>query len=337
MPGDVVRNLARIERSTGREDRYRNQMPVLLASLSHRARIESIRASNAIEDIVVEQRRLERIARGAHPKSRSEEEVAGYRDALDQLLATTGHTNNFEVLDLLHLHRLLFGHTGSPGGSLKHEDNRVVDTLPNGMRFDRFKTVPARDTPFYVRELHDRLHNAFVEDQHHPIFLIGLYVLDLLVIHPFDNGNGRTSRLATTRLLHDSGYEIVRYVSVEGLVDRTSDSYYASLKASTTGWHDGEHDVWPWLTYLIERIAQGYEVFDQLATEAQPSGNKTTRVENHVMNLGSQIFTREDVRAALPDISEATITRVLTKLRADGDIRLIDRGSNARWERVEGR
>jgi Fic family protein len=334
VPGAVVQQLAQIERAAGREDRYRSQMPVLLESLSYRARIESVRASSAIEDIVLDQRRLERIVRGAHPRTRSEEEVAGYRDALDHLFGDDRPVD-FGVVELLRLHRLLFSHTGSPGGLLKRDDNRVVDTFPNGLRVDRFRTVPARDTPFYVRELHHHLGDALGGSRHHPVFLIGMYVLDLLVIHPFDNGNGRVARLATTALLQAKGYDVVRYVAVEGLVDRTSDEYYASLKASTEGWHEGRHDVWPWLTYLIERIAEGYRTFDELAQQVERPGSKAARVERQVVELGPSVFSRDDVRAALPDVGDATITRVLKKLRDEGRIRLIGHGPSARWERID--
>lgn len=334
VPGAVVQKLAQIERAAGREDRYRKQMPVMLESLSYRARIESVRASSAIEDIVLEQRRLERIVRGARPRTRSEEEVAGYRDALDHLFAGD-RPFDFDLTELLRLHRLLFGHTESPGGQLKHDDNRVVDTLPDGLRVDRFRTIPARDTPFYVRELHHFLNDALRQERHHPVFLIGVYVLDLLVIHPFDNGNGRVARLATTALLRAKGYDVVRYVAVEGLVDRTSDEYYASLKASTDGWHEGRHDVWPWLTYLIERIAEGYRTFDDLAQQVERPGNKAARVEQQVIELGPRVFNRDDVRAALPDVGDATITRVLKKLRDEERIRLVGHGPNARWERRE--
>lgn len=334
VPAEIVQRIARIERAAGAEDRYRNQTPALLETLAHRARIESIRASSAIEDIVVEQRRLERIVRGSMPRTRSEAEVAGYRDALDYVIGADP-AFEFGVSDLLRVHRLLFAPTDTPGGTFKAVDNRVVDTLDDGRKVDRFLTVPARQTDFYISELHHRFAETRSADRHHPILLTGLYILDLLVIHPFDNGNGRTARLATTALLRGAGFEVVRYVAVEGLVDRTSGEYYATLKASTERWHDGRHDVWPWLGYLVARIEEGYRDFDRLVQAARPAGNKSERVERQILELGDRIFTRDDVRAALPDVGDATITRVLRSLRDSGRILLIESGTNARWERVD--
>lgn len=333
VPAPIVQGLARIERAAGAEDRYRNQKPTLLNSLAHRARIESIRASSAIEDIVLEQRRLERIVKGAVPRTRSETEVAGYRDALDSIIQSH-EKRSFSTTDLLRLHRLLFSRTDSFGGGLKVDDNRVVDQLEDGRKVDRFTTVSARETSFYISELHRRLEEELTRDCHHRILVIGVYILDLLVIHPFDNGNGRVARLATTALLQNAGFDVVRYVAVEGLVDRTSDRYYATLKASTEKWHDGQHDVWPWLGYLIERIDEGYKTFDELVQRDHPTESMAERVEHHILRVGKRIFTRDDVRAALPDIGDGTITRVFHVLRDRGDIQLLGRGANARWERL---
>ncbi len=333
VPAPIVRNLALIERAVGAEDRYRRLMPTMLDSLTHRARIESVRASSAIEDVVVEPARLQRIVRsGAAPRTRPEEEVAGYRDALDHVL-NSHRATDFDVTSLLRLHRLLYSHIDYPGGRFKSDDNTVIDNLGDGQRLVRFKPVPVGYTDFFVRELYERFHIAMAEGLHHPILIVGAYVLDLLVIHPFDNGNGRVARLATTALLDQAGYDVVRYVSVEGLVDRTSDAYYRTLKQSTDGWHDGRHDLWPWLGYLTTRLAEGYEQFEQLVDQAQPSGTKADQVADLVLQLSDPVFTRGEIRQALPHVSEATITRVLQDLRRSGRIRLLGRGQDARWER----
>lgn len=333
IPRNVVRNLTRTERAAGREDRYASQLPAMLETLSHRARIESVRASSAIEDIIVDQQRLQRIVRGAAPRTRGEEEVAGYRDALDHLFGVSP-PRPFDIHELLRLHRLLFGHTDSLGGRLKTEDNRVIEQLEDGQRIDRFRTVPARQVDFAMRELHERLDVALRAHRHHPILVTGAYILDLLVIHPFDNGNGRTARLATTAILQQSGFDVVRYVAVEGLVDRTSNEYYRTLKASTEGWHDEAHDLWPWLEYLTGRIAEGYEEFDRLMDEALPTGSKSDQVEELIRHQVGQVFTRDDLRRALPHVSDATINRVLQQLRKSGVIRSLGRGVDARWERT---
>lgn len=334
VPSSVVADLAAIERAAGREDRVRERNPNLVKSLAHRARVESVRASSAIEDIVVDDVRLRSIVRGGRPRTRSEEEVAGYRDALDYALGS-GATEPYSVLGLLRLHRLLFGATDSPGGRTKEHENRVVDVDALGSRTDRFRTVPVREVEFHLRQLHEGLDRELEAGWHHPILVIGAYVLDMLVIHPFDNGNGRTARLATTLLLNQCGYGVVRYIAIEGLVDRTSDEYYRTLKASTVGWHEGSHDLWPWLGYLVARVAEGYRGFTELVDATPTVEGKAARVREYILRSAAPVFTRDDVRAGLPDVSERTIVRVLADLRNEGRIEVVERGAGARWRRVD--
>ncbi|MGH9279269.1 MAG: Fic family protein [Acidimicrobiales bacterium] len=336
MPAPVVRSLATIERGAGRAQMFARQLPMLLEQLAHRARIESVRASSAIEHVVVPDARLRALVdRGQVPRTRPEAELAGYRDALDFVLRSPDAASPLTAPYVLRLHRFLWAHTESAGGRLKDADNRVVDRGPDGLRVDRFRTVPARDTPFYVSELHDRLEAALKAGMHHPVLLTAAYALDLLVIHPFENGNGRVARLATTALLLRSGFDVVRYVPVEGLIDRTSDRYYESLKASTGGWHDGSHDVWPWFGYLAERLAEAYEVFEQRAGAAMPAGSKQARVRAVVMSHLEATFSFDEIRAALPGVSDATIRVTLQRLREEGAVQALGQGRTARWRRIE--
>ena len=336
VPASVVRSLAAVERGAGRAQLFARQLPLLLEQLAHRARIESVRASSAIEQIVVPDARLRAVVdRGQNPRTRPEAELAGYRDALDLLLLRSPEVGSpFTTPFLLRLHRLLWAHTAASGGRFKDVDNRVVDRHADGLQVDRFRTVPARDTPFYVSELHDRLEVAFVAGVHHPVLLTAAYALDLLVIHPFDNGNGRVARLATTALLLQSGFDVVRYVPVEGLIDKTSDRYYESLKASTDGWHEGTHDVWPWFGYLAERVAEAYQVFEERADATMPAGSKQARVRAVVASLDST-FSFDDVRAVVPGVSDATIRVTLQRLRDEGAVEALGQGRSARWRRIE--
>lgn len=336
VPASVVRSLAAIERGAGRTQLYARQLPMLLEQLAYRARIESVRASSAIEQVIVPDARLRAVVdRGQSPRTRDESELAGYRDALDHVLRAPDTALPLTTPYLLRLHRLLWAHTASTGGRLKEADNRVVDHQPDGSRLDRFRTVPARDTPFYVSELHDRLEVAFDSGEHHPVLLTAAYALDLLVIHPFDNGNGRVARLSTTALLLRSGFDVVRYVPVEGLIDKTSDRYYECLKASTDGWHDGSHDVWPWFGYLAERLAQAYEVFEERAGTAMPAGSKQARVRAVVASLLEPTFSFDEVRSAVPGVSDATIRVALQRMRDEGVVAALGQGRSARWRRIE--
>ena len=174
-------------------------MPGLLTELADRARVQSITASSAIEGVVVaDAGRAERIInrRTSTLRNRSEQELAGYRDAQDYLFLQDWRPLNAGLI--LHLHRLLFAHTAMPGGAFKTEDNLVVDRSPDGSTTVRFKPVPAARTPFAVDDLTGRYHQAVAAGEHHPVLLTGLFILDLLVIHPFEDGNGRVTACSPT-------------------------------------------------------------------------------------------------------------------------------------------
>ena len=248
VPFSVVRDLRTIDFGRGSEALYKDKLPESLTSLASHARVASIEASSAIEGVIVEDkgRRASILAGNIELlRNRSEQEFAGYRAALDYLYQEHWQPLNGGLL--LHLHRLLFQFTEVPGGSFKVSENRVVDVLPDGSRIDRFVPVSAHLTPGYVEELIAHYRQAQVNGQHHPVILVGLFVLDLLTIHPFIDGNGRIARALTNALLQDAGYDVTRYVSLEAAIANSADAYYASLQASTRGWHEAGHDPWPWV------------------------------------------------------------------------------------------
>ena len=223
-------------RGRGSEALYRDKLPALLTSLADRARVASTKASSAIEGVVVEDRaRAADIVAGRSDRlrDRSEQELAGYRAALDYLYREQWRPLNLGLV--LHLHRLLFQYTAVPGGQLKQVENLVVDRVADGTRAKRFPPVSAAQTPHHVEELIARYLTAQEAGRHHPVIVTGLFVLDLLTIHPFLDGNGRVARALTNALLQDVGYEITRYVSLETSIARSADAYYAALLASTEG------------------------------------------------------------------------------------------------------
>lgn len=337
VPGALVRTLSQIDRGRGREELYANQLPELLTELAARARVESVTASSALEGIVVpDQARAAKIIAGSARglRGRSEEQLAGYRLALDYLLTEDWQPLNLGLI--LHLHRLLFAETPGARGGLKVNDNLVVDTSPDGARTIRFKPVAAAHTEQYTHELIERFNTAIHEDRFHPVLLIGLFVLDLLTIHPFDDGNGRVVRVLTNALLADAGYGIGRYVSLERLIAESADDYYDSLLASTHRWHENEHDPWPWLQYFVSRLAAAYDCFERGAVSSRSTGTKQDRVREYVLQHASEFFTIGDIRAALPGISDPTIRLALDKLRTEGRIRSEGTGRSARWHRLDG-
>lgn len=328
--------LSRVDIGRGREDLFADRTPELLRSLATQTRFESIRASTAIEGIDVDLDRAERITRDpdARVRNRSEQEFAGYRDAIDELMRT-GADEPLTIPFVLHLHRTLYRHSGGRGGYLKREDNLIARRGPDGRREVLFEPPPWQETEFLLAELLDRYETARSDERAHPIVLLAVFVLDFLAIHPVLDGNGRLARLLTTHQLLHAGYEIPRYVSVEQRIFETRNGYYAALRASQRGWHENAHDPWPWVTYLAATLADCYDVLEgrvEAASETAGLG-KQERVRLHVLEHGPATFRLRDVRAALPGVSDPTITLALRALRDEGLIAVTGTGRGAVWHR----
>jgi Fic family protein len=338
VPAQVVTRLSAIDVGRGSETLYRYQMPGLLTELADRARVVSITASSAIEGVIVaDTDRAQRIInrQAANFRNRSEQELAGYRDAQDYLFQQDWRPLNSGLI--LHLHRLLFAHTAVPGGAFKTQDNLVVDRSPDGSTTVRFQPVPAARTPFAIDELIERYELAVAAGGHHPVLLTGLFVLDLLVIHPFEDGNGRVARLLTGAVLSGHGYTVGRYVSLEQAIAKSADAYYQGLLDSTHDWHEGTADPWPWLRYFTSVIAGAYAVFADRAAAAQAAGTKQQRVRQHILRHAPATFRLAELRTAVPGVSDQTFRLVLERLRKEGKVRADGTGRSATWSRTNTR
>jgi len=336
QPRELGSLLARTDTGRGQERLFADQTPALLRRLSESARIASITASNAIEGILVDQHRAERIIEGAPRfRNRNEKEFAGYRDAVDALM----QLDTYEPLSVpfvLHLHRTLFHHVGGRGGNLKSDQNLIV-SYERGHREVVFTPPYPEETEFLLTEVLARYEAAKREGRTHPLLLIGALVLDLLAIHPVADGNGRLARLLTTHELLSQGYGVVRYVSLEQRIYESKNTYYASLYESQRGWHEGRHSVWPWTSYLVSTLADAYGAFEQrVAAEGTSAGSKQDRVREYVLHQAPVVFRRRDVERALPDISTATVRLVLAELRDAQQVRSEGSGPGARWHRLGG-
>jgi Fic family protein len=335
VPGDIVATLRTIDRSAGSEARYLDQLPQLLEALRHQARVESITASNAIEGVIVDDSRVTALVSGASRRfrNRSEAEFAGYTAALDYL--NQEEAGNLSVGLLLHLHRLLFSFTEGRGGHLKTEDNLVVEGGPGGTRVVRFTPVSAAETPFFVSELVGRINSALATGAYHPLLLVAAFSLDLSCIHPFADGNGRVTRLATGFLLQRCGYGVGRYVSLEQLMFESKDGYYEALAASTAGWFDdGAHELWPWARYLLDQLRNAYRRFEARVAAGTAGGTKQNRIRDFVLLHAPASFTIADIRRAVPGVSDNTIRIVLAELKSDGRIESSGTGRGAAWHRT---
>jgi Fic family protein len=332
QPRELGAILARVDTGRGQETLFRDQRPELLKRLSENARIASITASNAIEGVVVDPERAERVAEGARFRNRSEQEFAGYRDAVDGLMRLTA----FEPLTVplvLHLHRQIFAYSGGNGGHLKTDENLIV-SYEGGQREVVFAPPPPEEVEFLLTELLARYGALKIEGQTHPLVLIGALVLDFLAIHPVADGNGRLARLITTYELLSQGYGVARYVSLEQRIFESKNTYYDRLYRSQRDWHEGEHDIWPWVTYLAQVVEGAYEDFEQrVAASDEPDGSKQDRVRRHILEAAPAVFRRREIERALPEVSPATIRLVINELRDSGDIVAEGAGPSARWRR----
>jgi Fic family protein len=209
-----------------------------------------------------------------------------------------------------------------------------VDRSPDGSTTVRFKPVSAANTPFAIDDLIERYKQAVAAGVHHPVLLSGLFVLDLLIVHPFEDGNGRVARLLTGAMLSEHGYTVGRYVSLEQAIAESADAYYQALLDSTHGWHEGTADPWPWLGYFTTMIAGAYAVFADRAASAQTPGTKQQRIREHILRHAPATFRLADIRAAVPGVSDQTIRLVLEQLRKEGRVRADGTGRSATWTRT---
>jgi len=329
--------LHRADLGRGHEDLYRNQLTELLDSLAEETMVASITASSAIEGVTVDPARGEKLALSHEPprfRNRNEREFAGYRDAIDEIIRSPAR-ERLSVPFILHVHRQLFRHVDGHGGQLKTDQNLIV-SYEGGMRTTVFKPPPPAKTEFMLSELALRYEDARKNEIAHPLVLVGAFVLDFLAIHPFADGNGRVVRLLTTNLLLGEGYGVPRYVSLEQRIFETKNAYYAALRASQRGWHEGKHSPWPWIEYLTSVLAEAYDAFEKKIAAARDGRHmsKQQRVREYVLKHAPLRFTVDDVRRSVLGVSTETIRLVLGRLRREGLVKPVGFGRSAAWDRV---
>lgn len=310
----------------------------MLERLAASARYQSITASNAIEDVIVpEARALELIGapEGTAYADRTESEFAGYRDASDYLMAKRPEVLSVPLL--LHLHRLLLRNTGDPlAGQLKTTENFIGQQQPDGTITRIFTPVaPGEQTVWHLEELVARYEVAVADGRTPAVVLVALLVLDLLAIHPFQDGNGRIARLVTTSELLRHGYGVARYASLEQRIFDSKHSYYAALRASQDAWHTGSHDPWSWITYLLRIIDDAYAEFEAkvVAGRALSGVTKLEQARDYILTQAGDQFRFSEIAVALPDISQPTIRNALNELAVEGRV-IAGRGRGATWKRV---
>lgn len=319
-----------ISEAKGRQDLYTRQAPQVLKALREMALVQSVESSNRIEGVTVAPDRLRPLVLGhARPKDRAERDIAGYRQALDLI-----HTQSALAItpDLLRrLHELSQEGSGD-AGQFKRLDNEIIELRPDSPPIVRFRCVSAAATPDAVEELCLLYRHAVDQDNLPPLVAIGALVLDFLCIHPFRDGNGRVSRLLTLLALYQQGYEVGRYVSLERLVEESKEDYYRALQESSQGWHEGRHDLLPWLNHYLSVIRRAYAAFEKRAGEVKaPRGAKAELVLSAIRRQPGS-FRLADIERECPGVGREWIQSLLSELKARGEVSCQGKGPAARWQ-----
>lgn len=324
---DVVSYLTQIHEQKGQQSLLSDARKDVLSELLEIAKIQSTEASNRIEGIVTTRDRMNKLVRDkTTPKNQSEREIAGYRDVL-----ATIH-ENYDYIPIrpgmiLQLHRDLYKFSGlAIGGSFKSSDNVIADELPDGTQRVRFEPSPAWETPEAMESLCRAMNDALSDPELDPLLLIPMFILDFLCIHPFNDGNGRMSRLLTLLLMYRSDYFVGRYISIEKLIADTKESYYEALQSSSAGWHEGTNKYLPFVRYMLGVIIAAYREFstrmDVLVTQKL---SKPGRVREIIKNNTGRI-TKAEIMSQCPNISQKTVERALKELMDSCEILKISGG-----------
>ena len=318
---EIVSYLAQIHEMKGQQNLFAEAQKEALLELLEIARIQSTEASNRIEGIITTDDRLKKLVMNkTTPKSRSEREIAGYRDVLN-----TVH-ENYDYIPIrpgmiLQLHRDLYRFSNSAiGGSFKNADNVIAEELPDGTKRVRFQPVPAWETQEAMETLCRAFREACEDPELDALLLIPMFILDFLCIHPFNDGNGRMSRLLTLLLLYRAGYFVGKYISIERLIADSKETYYEALQDSSAGWHEAASDYLPFVRYMLGVVIAAYREFDaraQLLVTKHLS--KPGRVREIIRATTGRI-TKAQIMAQCPDVSQKTVERALTEMLGSGEV-----------------
>lgn len=318
----------------GKQQLYFEQTPEVLETLKKVSLIESSESSNRIEGIIAPPHRIkELVLHNTNPKNRSEQEIAGYRDALS-LIHESAEYMPFTSNIVLQLHSLLYKYQAGRGGHWKIADNEITEELPDGTKKTRFKPISAVLTPTAMEELTREYQQANELQALEPLIIVPLAIFDFLCIHPFRDGNGRTARLLTLLLLYHFDYQVGRFISLERIIEESKETYYDALKKSSVNWHEGKHDVFPWLNYFWGMLLAAYREFEaRVGTVKKGKGFKTEHIIQTVENKIGE-FTIGDIEKACPGTSRDMIRSILRQLRDQGKIKAIGTGRGAKWVKI---
>ena len=332
IPMDVSWYIADLSEMKGKQELYTRQSPQLLRTLRENSIIESAVSSNRIEGVTIDKSRIGTVLFGTpFLRDRDEEEVQGYRNALRLI-----HENSVSIPiseeTICKLHALCRGDVWD-AGAYKEKDSDIIQHFEDGSSRIRFKTVSAAETPAAMKKLVDLWHQILADHSYPPLIALAAFNFDFLCIHPFRDGNGRASRLLLLLLWYHLGFEVGRFISLERLIEEQKERYYETLAQSSAGWHEGTHDPWPYIRFILYILKTACKEFEQrVSSTKSPRGAKSdlilASVEKH---LGE--FTISDIEKACPGVSRDLIRIVLRNLQSQGAIACNGKGPAARWKR----
>ena len=331
---EILGLIAAIYKEAGKQEIYLKQRPEELEKLVEIAKVQSTEASNAIEGIVTTKTRIRQLVQEkTTPRNRDEQEIAGYRDVLNLI------HENFDVISItrsyiLQLHKILYSHMNNPmAGRTKNVQNYISATHPDGHVEILFTPLPPYETPEALDRICEEYNRVIGNMEVEPLIAIPVFIHDFLCIHPFNDGNGRMSRLLTTLLLYRSGFYVGKYISLEAKIAKNKDLYYDVLGQSQIGWHDGKEDAVPFIKYLMGTILAAYRDFGDRFVLIETKLPALETVRRATMNKIGR-FTKQDIRELCPSLSVSSVEGALRKLVASGELKREGSGKNTCYYRA---
>lgn len=332
---DILGLIAAIYKEAGKQEMYLKQKPQELEKLVEIAKIQSTEASNAIEGIITTNTRIKQLVEEkTTPKNRDEQEIAGYRDVLNII------HESFDAIPIsqnyiLQLHKILYSHINNPmGGRTKSVQNYISATYPDGHVETLFTPLSPFETPEALDKICEEYNRVIGNMEVEPLIVIPTFIHDFLCIHPFNDGNGRMSRLLTTLLLYRNGFYVGKYISLEAKIAKNKDLYYSALSAAQHGWHEGTEDVVPFIKYLLGTILAAYKDFEDRFSLVETKLPALEMVRQASMyKIGR--FNKQDIRELCPTLSNSSIEKAFRDLISLGEIKKEGKGKSTCYYRLK--
>ena len=332
---EILGLIAAIYKEAGKQEMYLKQRPEELEKLVEIAKVQSTEASNAIEGIVTTSTRIRQLVEEkTAPRNRDEQEIAGYRDALNII------HENFDAIPItrnyiLQLHKVLYSHMNNPmAGQTKSVQNYISATYPNGHTETLFTPLAPFETPEALERICDEYNRVIGNMEAEPVIVIPIFIHDFLCIHPFNDGNGRMSRLLTTLLLYRNGFYVGKYISLEAKIAKNKDLYYAALRQAQEGWHEGTEDAVPFIKYLLGIILSAYRDFEERFSLVEQKKPTLETVRQATLSKIGR-FSKQDIRELCPALSISSIEGALRKLVASGELKREGNGKSTCYYRLK--